>query len=155
MATLVESWDVDFIATVGDNNYHEGEASTIDQNVGQYFQAYIHPYQGSYGSGASENRFFPALGNHDWRTDQAQSYFDYFTLPGNERYYDLEWGPVHLFIVDSDPNEPDGRTPDSVQARSHFSSASLESKCWLRVLGSMVMLNARRLLAKGRETTGR
>ena len=116
MAALVDSWDVDFIATVGDNNYPAGEASTIDQNVGQYFHSYIHPYQGSYGPGAAENRFFPALGNHDWRTDRAQPYFDYFTLPGNERYYDLERGPVHLFIVDSDPNEPDGRTRDSVQA---------------------------------------
>lgn len=42
VAALVDSWDVDFIVTVGDNNYPDGEASTIDQNIGQYYQAYIH-----------------------------------------------------------------------------------------------------------------
>ena len=41
----------------------------------------------------------------------------YFTLPGNERYYDFTWGPVHFFALDSDPNESDGITPDSVQGQ--------------------------------------
>jgi hypothetical protein len=116
VGALVDNWKVDFIVTVGDNNYPDGEASTIDENIGQYYQAYIHPYQGTYGPGASENRFFPALGNHDWNPGHIQPYLDYFSLPGNERYYDLERGPVHLFILDSDPHEPDGRRRDSVQA---------------------------------------
>ena len=64
----------------------------------------------------SENRFFPVLGNHDWKEKSLQVHYDYFTLPGNERYYDLEWGLVHFFMLDSDPHEPDGRTRDSVQA---------------------------------------
>ena len=117
VAALVDDWDVEFIVTVGDNNYPHGEAETIDQNIGQYYQSYIYPYKGEYGPGSTENRFFPALGNHDWDLGTAQPYLDYFTLPGNERYYDLERGVVHLFILDSDPNEPDGRTQDSVQAR--------------------------------------
>lgn len=116
VAALVEGWDVDFIVTVGDNNYPDGEASTIDQNIGQYYQAYIHPYRGDYGPGASENRFWPALGNHDWDTGSVQPYLDYFTLPGNGRYYDFEKGPIHFFVLDSDPREPDGRTRDAVQA---------------------------------------
>ncbi len=116
VAAMVERWDVDFIVTVGDNNYPDGAAGTIDQNVGQYYHAYIHPYQGPYGPGAAENRFFPAPGNHDWNTGTLQPYLDYFTLPGNGRYYDFERGPVHFFILDSDPREPDGRTRDSVQA---------------------------------------
>jgi hypothetical protein len=116
VAALINSWDVDSIVTVGDNNYPKGKAETIDENIGQYFQAYIHPYQGDYGPGDSENRFFPALGNHDWSQGTIQPYLDYFTLPGNERYYDFEEGPVHIFILDSDPHEPDGRTRDSAQA---------------------------------------
>ena len=116
VAALVDSWDVDFIVTVGDNNYQEGAASTIDRNVGQYYHAYIRPYKGEYGPGASENRFFPALGNHDWRTDAAQAYLDYFTLPGNERYYDFVRGPVQFFVLDSDAREPDGNSRDSLQA---------------------------------------
>ncbi len=44
VAALVNSWAVDFIVTVGDNNYPHGEALTIDENIGQYYQAYIHRF---------------------------------------------------------------------------------------------------------------
>jgi hypothetical protein len=117
VAALVNSWEVDFIITVGDNNYPSGAAATIDENIGQYYEAYIQPYVGEYGEGAAENRFFPALGNHDWRTNSLQPYLDYFSLPGNERYYDVAFGLVHWFIVDSDPMEPDGRSATSAQAQ--------------------------------------
>ena len=116
VAALVNSWNPDFIITLGDNNYPGGDASTIDTNIGQYYHSYIFPYTGSYGTGASTNKFFPALGNHDWATTNAQPFFDYFTLPGNERYYDFVKGPIHFFILDSDPHEPDGNTDISAQA---------------------------------------
>lgn len=123
VADLVASWEVDFVATVGDNNYPDGEASTIDENVGQYYHEFIKPYKGSYGAGSADvNRFFPAIGNHDGRSfsctvdDCSAPHLDYFELPGNERYYDIVWGPVHLFILNSDFNEPDGRHSTSTQA---------------------------------------
>ena len=104
------------IVTTGDNNYPDGVASTIDANIGKYYADFIYPYKGEYGSGATENRFFPTLGNHDWRVETIQPHYDYFTLPGNERYYDFERGPVHFFIIDSDDHEPDGITQDLIQA---------------------------------------
>jgi hypothetical protein len=103
VANLVKSWNPDFIITVGDNNYPDGTALTIDPNIGQYYHDFIFPYNGIYGSGSATNRFFPSLGNHDWRATGALPYLNYFTLPGNERYYDFIWGPVHLFALDSDP----------------------------------------------------
>ncbi len=115
VAALVKSWDPELIATVGDNNYPLGESSTIDQNIGQYYHEYIYKYAGSFGQGSPTQRFLPVLGNHDWYTAGAQAYFDYFTLPGNERYWEWRSGPVHLFGLDSDTNEPDGTTSDSVQ----------------------------------------
>ncbi len=117
VADLVKSWLPDFIVTVGDNNYTLGEAATIDANIGQYYSEYIYPYTGIYGISSAPNRFYPALGNHDWMTANAQPYLDYFTLPNNERYYDFVQGPVHFFIIDSDLNEPDGITPDSIQGQ--------------------------------------
>jgi tartrate-resistant acid phosphatase type 5 len=108
---------VDAIVTAGDNNYMDGAAETIDANIGQYYHAYLAPYIGSYGAGAAENRFFPALGNHDWYTPGAQPYFDYFTLPGNERYYTVRRGPIEFFILDTNRNEPDGYAADSTQAQ--------------------------------------
>ncbi|MCH8044515.1 MAG: metallophosphoesterase, partial [Planctomycetes bacterium] len=125
VADLVKSWDPDYVITVGDNNYALGEASTIDDNIGKHYQEFIGNYQGSFGTGSPSNRFFPALGNHDWETAGAQPYLDYFDLPGsglsnssgNERYYDFVQGPVHFFALDSDSREPDGQTSTSTQAQ--------------------------------------
>lgn len=120
VANLMKGWSPDIIITTGDNNYEDGGADTIDANVGQYFHDYIGNYQGSYGAGSNPNRFFPTLGNHDWKTENAQPYLDYFTLPsdlpGGERYYQFTWGPVHLFALDLDEHEPDGNAANSDQA---------------------------------------
>jgi tartrate-resistant acid phosphatase type 5 len=116
VANLVKSWHPDLVVTTGDNNYPFGSPETIDLNIGQFYYEFIAPYAGEYGAGAERNRFFPALGNHDWANPGARAYLDYFTLPGNERYYDVASGPVHLFILDSMPGEPDGIGATSKQA---------------------------------------
>jgi len=116
VAALVAGWSPDLVLTAGDNNYPAGAADTIDANIGQYYHDFICPYTGAYGAGSDSNRFLPSLGNHDWGTANAQPYLDYFELPGNERYYDYVQGPVHFFILDSDPNEPDGIDALSTQA---------------------------------------
>jgi hypothetical protein len=117
VAALVDSWKPEFILTVGDNNYDVGDSATIDQNIGQYYHAYIYPYKGRFGPGATVNRFFPTLGNHDLYTTNGMPYLRYFTLPGNGRYYDFVRGNVHFFALNSDPIEPDGITSTSVQAQ--------------------------------------
>ena len=92
VAALIERNAPDFIITLGDNNYPNGCKATLDNNVGKYFHAYILNYQGSFGAGSLIQRFFPSLGNHDWRVlkkcpeQQSLPYFSYFDLPGNERY---------------------------------------------------------------------
>jgi hypothetical protein len=116
VAELVHSLHPDYVLTTGDNNYPSGAASTIDENIGQYFSDFIYPYKGAYQPGATTNRFFPVLGNHDWYTDNAAAYLAYFTLPGNERYYEVVLGDVHFFALDSDGHEPDGNTATSTQA---------------------------------------
>ncbi|TAK11590.1 MAG: alkaline phosphatase [Anaerolineae bacterium] len=116
VAGLVLAWEPDFIVTTGDNNYPSGAADTIDAVIGQFYHAYIGGYSGTYGEGSEVNRFFPVLGNHDWDGERAQPYFDYFNLPGNERYYDFIHGPVHFFLLDSDTREPDGVGLSSRQA---------------------------------------
>ena len=130
VAALINLWNVELIVTTGDNNYPNGAARTIDRNIGQYFANYIYPYKGEYGPGGVENRFFPVLGNHDWREESLQPYYDYFSLPGNGRYYDFDWGPVHFYMLDSDPLEPDGRTPDSVQGNWFIEKVASSSKPW-------------------------
>ena len=137
VANLVKTWDVDFIITTGDNNYNLGAADSIDRNVGKYYHDFIFPYLGDFGSGATVNRFFPSLGNHDWNTAGAVPYLDYFTLPGNERYYDFVWGDAHFFAIDSDFREPDGdfidvytKNPGSTQGRWLEQNLTSSTSCW-------------------------
>jgi hypothetical protein len=130
VANLVKSWEPDFIITTGDNNYENGSASSIDRNIGQYYHRFIAPYKGVYGAGAEENRFFPSLGNHDWNTSGAQPYLDYFSLPNNERYYDFTRGPIHFFVLDSDPSEPDGVLSTSLQGHWLQSKLQAASELW-------------------------
>ncbi len=130
VASLIQSWNPDYVVTVGDNNYDLGGADTIDANIGQFYHDYIANYKGTYGAGGVTNRFWPALGNHDWRTPGAQPYLDYFTLPGNERYYDFVQGPIHFFVVDSDPSEPDGNTFDSLQGRWLQNALAAATEPW-------------------------
>lgn len=48
---------------------------------------------------------YPILGNHERNSDY---YFNYFSLPGNERWYSFKKGPVHFINLDSySPLAPD------------------------------------------------
>ena len=121
VAELVKSWKPDFIITTGDNNYSEGSFESMDSCIGQFYSEYIYPYHGSFKQGnATYNRFFPSLGNHDVTSENLQLYCDYFTLPGNERYYDFVTGQIHFFVLNSNISEPDG------------TEASSEQGAWLR-----------------------
>jgi hypothetical protein len=57
-------------------------------------------------------------------------YLDYFTLPGNERYYDVDLGLVHLYAMDSDPHEPDGVSANSAQAKWLKDRLSSSKACY-------------------------
>jgi hypothetical protein len=125
VAALVRSWDPEFIVTTGDNNYPDGLAETINANISQYYGAYIlssRTGDSQENSGGETNRFYPALGNHDWKAITCSEsyctgpYFDYFQLPGNERYYDVVWGQVHIFMLNSMQQEPQGNQRYSSQA---------------------------------------
>jgi len=129
VADLVKSWRPDLVITTGDNNYPSGSAATIDRRIGFYYQQFIYPYRGRYGTGAIDgiNRFFPSLGNHDWYSDSARPYLDYFTLPGNERFYTFTRGPVQFFVLDSYPEDPDLHYVDA-----RTSTATGRQGRWLR-----------------------
>lgn len=124
VAEKVKQYDPEFIITLGDNNYMTGCWSTIDKNIGKYYHEYIGQYKGKYGEGSKENRFFPSIGNHDWYAKDKWNcmhknklpYLEYFpALPGKKLYYDYVKGPVHFFVLDSDPHQKDGTTQYSKQ----------------------------------------
>lgn len=122
VAAMIDAAGVQAVVTTGDNVY---SSSGFDRLVGRYYHEWIGAYGGVYGAGAPVNRFFPSLGNHDYVDVGLAGYLDFFTLPGagvastntsgNERYYDARLGNVHLFILNSQIEEPDGLVPASVQ----------------------------------------
>ncbi len=123
VARLVRGWHPDFIVTTGDNNLPAGDPADLDAHVGQFFGDFIR-----------EGRFFPALGNHDWDAGDLTGYLAYFHPPGNGRYYEFAVGPVHLFVLDSDPREPDGITVDSPQAQWLRARLPLAQEPWRLVV---------------------
>ena len=114
VANLVKSWNPSFILTLGDNNY-SSDPTSWDARVGQYYHQYIYNYKGTYGPGSPTRRFLPAIGNHDYDAG-IQGYYDYFDLPDNERYYTFRQGPVEVFVLNSNSEEPDGISKTSKQA---------------------------------------
>ncbi|MCA1594193.1 MAG: metallophosphoesterase [Acidobacteria bacterium] len=125
VAEMVKGWKPSFIITVGDNNYECGDASTIVENIGNYYCDFIFnpgapAGQLCTGRAADDktNYFFPSLGNHDWYTPDAKPYLAYFTqLPGNKRYYDFVQGPIHIFALDSESKETCNSAADEEEGK--------------------------------------
>lgn len=134
VANLVKSWNPAYIVAVGDGYYATvggAGTATYDKSTGAYYCRWLADItttgQRCPTGLAPTNAFFPAMGNHEY-TDFGSSpdtYLTYFNLPGkgftntsgNERYYDFVQGPIHFFMIDSDPREPAGTSSTSVQAR--------------------------------------
>lgn len=109
VANLVKSWNPEFIITTGDNNYPMGSATTIKANIADYFSDFIYNPDAPanmqcHGKAERDkvNRFFPSPGNHDnYSVPALGPYLSFFTLPGDEKNYDFEWGPVHFYSINS------------------------------------------------------
>ena len=144
VANLVKSWNPSFILAVGDDRYGARDYDTV---VGQFYCDYLKDAgSGTYcpGGPSAVNRFFPALGNHDYSDGGGLiEYLSYFTLPGTgieagsrtgqERYYDFIRGPVHIFVIDS-MGALDSRADMVAQKKWLKASLSASSTPWQMVL---------------------
>lgn len=147
VANLVASWDPAYVIAVGDDYYQPaGGTGTAkyDNSTGAYYCRWLADVTTSgtrCPSGqARTNAFFPALGNHDYSdaTPAPATYLTYFRLPGagfanssgNERYYDFVQGNVHFFVLNSNPEEPDGISSGSVQAAWLKTQLAASTSAW-------------------------
>lgn len=132
----------DDAAVVALGNLCKGFASVIigtgflrdggyDSTAGAAFHQFMSPYVGSHGQGSDLNAFWPAPATADWDLDSLASYLAYFTRP---RYYDVNLGDLHLFVLDSDSREPDGNSPSSVQAQWLKEKLNLSPAPWKVVM---------------------
>lgn len=151
VSIVVKKSNPDFIVTTGDNNYYFSYyGDSIDYNIGRYYQEYIKPYVGMFGSGSPDvNRFFPAMGNHDfydavyYSPDDIRyagiNYYKFFLLtdtsihkgnrpdawiPEGIRYYAFTKGNVQFFILNSGGGPFDHKKffytePDGIDSNSY------------------------------------
>jgi hypothetical protein len=112
VAAAVIAIDPDAILATGGNLL----GASYDLSVGRNFYSYIFPYVGTYGQGAYRNKFWPTIDDLDW-ADSLSAFKAFFSdLPNNGRYYDVCYGPVHFFFLDSSASDSDGNGSTSEQA---------------------------------------
>lgn len=87
----------DLILHVGDLAYQDGSLPQLEEYVFDVYADLMQSFP-----------FYPALGNHDYRTHDGGPYLEAFVLPENagperaERYYSFDWGPVHVVALDTE-----------------------------------------------------
>jgi hypothetical protein len=87
----------DFVLVTGDVAYPDGRPQDLERNV---FAVY--------GPMMASIPWFPASGNHDYRTDDAGPFREAFAMFENggpdahERWYAFDWGPVHVVVLDTE-----------------------------------------------------
>jgi acid phosphatase type 7 len=107
-AKLVEGIDGATVLTLGDNAYPEGSVED--------FNEFYEPTWGEF-----KNRTKPVPGNHEYYTEGARGYFEYFGEAAGdpeEGYYSYELGSWHIVALNSNCGEAQIRcSPSSTQVR--------------------------------------
>ena len=89
--------EFDLALLAGDIAYPEGTLAELERN---FFAVYAPLMRSA--------PFFPASGNHDYLTDDADPFRQAFALPenggpaGRERWYSFDWGDLHVVVLDSE-----------------------------------------------------
>jgi len=79
---------------------HTGDVAYDDGTIGQYEDNVF----GVYAEMFSSLPFYPAAGNHDYKTQSGAPFRDVFALPDDngEKWYSYDWGMVHFAAIDTE-----------------------------------------------------
>lgn len=113
----------DVLVTLGDNAYPDGTETDFQTRFFEPLSPML-----------SEVPIFPAVGNHEYVTQNAGPYLSNFHMPANnprgtERYYSFRWGFVHFVALDSQCNSSSLCTP-SEQAQWLARDLEASSAAW-------------------------
>jgi tartrate-resistant acid phosphatase type 5 len=111
VATMVDSWNPEFIVTAGDNWQQSlmdspGTTNSYENAVGNFYGAGAVSLGRTQNDYVSTGNFWPIKGNHDYsagpgRFEQYFNYPPYVEHSGNASFYEFVRGPVHFFMMDS------------------------------------------------------
>ena len=116
VARGIQAWEPEFVVAPGDIVYNHGG---WDEFGPRFFEPYA-PLLG-------QVPFYPALGNHDVRTEDGAPYLAAFALPqepGGERYYAFDHGPARFWALDSTQSLRPGSAQAEWLARDAAASAA-------------------------------
>jgi acid phosphatase type 7 len=85
------------VLLLGDNQYEKGDLDAFQQ-----------AFANSWGRKELKGITYPSLGNHEYNTENASGYFDYFGSRAGERdkgYYSFNLGTWHLVALNSGGND--------------------------------------------------
>ena len=80
----------DFGIGLGDIVYPDGESEGYDEHFFSHFMGLF-----------LNTPFYPALGNHDWRSSTEDNFEAEWRLPNNEHYYEFFYQNAHFIALDS------------------------------------------------------
>jgi hypothetical protein len=80
----------EFGLITGDVVYSKGRSEDYDANLMSRWKDML----------CSVN-VWPALGNHDWKSDPETNWRREWFLPNNEHWYSFDWGSAHFIALDS------------------------------------------------------
>lgn len=112
-AELVAKLEPDAVLALGDLQYEKGS-----------FEDFLKFYDVTWGKFKSKT--YPVPGNHEYKTQNASGFFDYFQKPSNKSkkamvhdkgYYSFDIGKWHLIALNSNCQEIGGCEGDSAQVR--------------------------------------
>lgn len=81
----------DFMIHTGDLAYDQGTLAQFEDTV---FAVY--------GDLFRHFAFYPAAGNHEYGTMQGAPFREVFNLPGTEKWYSYDYGPIHFAALDTE-----------------------------------------------------
>ncbi len=96
-SNLAVSLKPDAVLLLGDNQYEKGNLDAYEQS-----------YAKSWGRKELKDISYPSIGNHEYNTEDASGYFDYFGARAGERgkgYYSFNLGTWHLIALNSGGND--------------------------------------------------
>lgn len=91
------NYEADMAIVAGDVAYESGTLQQFEDNYFAIYQPML-----------DRIPFFPASGNHEYETDDAEPFRDVFVLPENggpdglERWYSYDWGDLHVAVLDTE-----------------------------------------------------
>jgi hypothetical protein len=119
VASLIGSWRPDFVLTVGDNAYPDGSPGLLDRDIFRPYAAVMR-----------ESGWFPALGNHDVKTDGGAPELRAFHSLGGERWYRFTWGDAGITVLDSDVSVAPGSPQLRFATRALATSSCFRFAAW-------------------------